>query len=175
MSAESQGIDPYEAVLADLRAKRDQIEQAIQTIENLRNGLGMTSGPAPGVASQNVAADGPGAFLGMTIPEAAKALLASRRRPLNNPEIAAALKAGGLHLNSKEPVNTIGSVLTRRFNDVGDVVKIGRGTWGLAEWYPSRSFKKKNNRHPFTESDDPAERAVGDAIDKAGEEPGFLA
>jgi hypothetical protein len=25
---------------------------------------------------------------------------------------------------------------------VGDLVKVGRGTWGLKEWYPGRSFKK---------------------------------
>lgn len=79
----------------------------------------------------------------MTIPEAAKKLLATRRQPMRNPDIAAALRAGGLHLNSADPVNTIGSVLTRRFNEVGDIVKIDRGTWGLKEWYPNRSFKKE--------------------------------
>jgi len=163
VSAESQGFDPYEAVLADLRAKRDQIDQAIQTIENLRGGIGVPAGSSAAPVSQNVAADGPGAFLGMTIPEAAKALLAARRRPLNNPEIAAAFKTGGLHLNSKDPVNTIGSVLTRRFNDVGDVVKVGRGTWGLVEWYPSRSFKKK------TAKSDNGDTAKGEEAPEAGE------
>lgn len=33
MSVESQGFDPYDIVLADLRAKRDQIDQAIKAIE----------------------------------------------------------------------------------------------------------------------------------------------
>ncbi|WP_156464271.1 hypothetical protein [Afipia sp. Root123D2] len=37
-------------------------------------------------------------------------------------------------MNSKEPANTI---------EVGDAVKVGRGTWGLKEWYPGRSFKVK--------------------------------
>jgi hypothetical protein len=143
MTVEAQGIDPYETVLADLRKKREQIDHAIQAIENLRGGAGVGSAPAAPQMSQPVAAEGPGAFLGMTIPDAAKALLATRRRPLNNPEISAAFKAGGLHMNSVDPVNTIGSVLTRRFNQVGDIVKVGRGTWGLAEWYPGRSFKKK--------------------------------
>lgn len=31
----------------------------------------------------------------------------------------------------------------RRFNVQGDIVKVGRGVWGLAEWYPGRNFKKK--------------------------------
>ncbi len=139
MSTESNGFDPYEAVLADLKAKRDQIDQTIASIEALRGG-----GIATGVAAvSQTAADGPGAFLGMTIVDAAKQLLASRRKPLKNPEIAAAFKAGGLVLQSVEPANTIGSVLTRRFNDVGDVVKVGRGIWGLQEWYPNRNFKRK--------------------------------
>jgi HB1/ASXL restriction endonuclease-like protein with HTH domain len=140
MSTESQGFDAYEAVLTDLKAKRDQLDQAIAAIEALRGG-----NPANMTIltpSQN-AAHGPGAFLGMTIVDAAKSLLASRRRPLKNPDIAAAFKEGGLILQSKEPANTIGSVLTRRFAEVGDVVRVGRGTWGLKEWYPNRDFKKK--------------------------------
>jgi hypothetical protein len=32
--------------------------------------------------------------------------------------------------------------LSRRANEVGDIVKVGRGTWGLKEWFPGRSFKK---------------------------------
>ncbi len=87
---------------------------------------------------------GPGAFLGKSIVEAAKMLLAARQRPLRNPDIATAFSAGGLVLNSKEPANTIGSVLGRRANEVGDIVKVGRGTWGLMEWYPGRSFGKKD-------------------------------
>jgi len=154
MSQESQSVDHYEAVLADLKAKREQIDQAIQVIEALRS-----NGPAPSMpkASQSsqidADVDGPGAFLGMTIVDAAKKLLASRRRVLSNSEFAAAFKAGGLVLTSAEPINTIGSVLTRRFNQVGDVVRMGRGQWGLAEWYPGRNFKKKPK--PGDDSDCP--------------------
>jgi len=39
-------------------------------------------------------------------------------------------------------------------NDVGDIVRIGRGTWGLArlaEWYPNRNFKKKTKGEGETE------------------------
>jgi hypothetical protein len=46
-------------------------------------------------------------------------------------------------MNSKEPADAIGSVLTRRLAEVEDVVRVGRGTWGLKEWYPGRSFKIK--------------------------------
>ena len=144
MSQESQPVDPYAVVLADLRAKRDQIDQAIQALESLRgNAAPTTSKPATVRHTPADDADGPGAFLGMTIVDAAKKLLASRRRTLSNAEILAAFKSGGLAMSSADPLNTVGSVLTHRFNQVGDIVKMGRGVWGLAEWYPGRNFKKK--------------------------------
>lgn len=145
MSAESTTTDPYEVVLADLKAKKAQIEQAISAIESLRGGTALT--PSAGAAASrpegaNSDIDSPGAFLGMSISDAAKKLLAAKRQPLRNPDIAAAFKRGGLVLNSKDIVNTIGSVLTRRAAEVGDIVKVDRGTWGLKEWYPNRSFKR---------------------------------
>lgn len=142
MAEESQGLDPYDVVLADLRAKREQIDQAIQALESLR---GAPSVPSKGVPAVSIDAsiDTPGAFLGMTIAEAAKKLLAAQRRVIGNVEMAAAFKAGGLALNSADPVNTIGAVLSRRAQNIGDVVKMGRGQWGLPEWYPGRNFKKK--------------------------------
>jgi DNA-directed RNA polymerase delta subunit len=84
-----------------------------------------------------------GALLGLSITDAAKKVLAAQRRPLRNPELEDLFKGGGLVLNSKDWANTIGAVLTRRAADVGDIVKIDRGTWGLKEWYPGRSFKNK--------------------------------
>jgi hypothetical protein len=145
MSVESTATDPYEVVLADLRAKKAQIEQAINAIEILRGNAPSSTGSAASAGEKptvNLDIDSPGAFLGMSIADAAKKLLAARRQPLKNPDIAAAFKRGGLVLNSKDAVNTIGSVLTRRANEVGDLVKVDRGTWGLKEWYPGRSFKK---------------------------------
>ena len=154
MSGDPEGNDPYALVLADLRAKREQIESAIAAIEALRGGAGVGVPPAAKTAT---AAMGPGAFLGMSIPDAARKLLAHERRQMNNSEIWEKLRAGGLHLNSAEPVNTIGSVLGRRFDKVGDVVRVGRGTWGLAEWYPNRSFKPKASDTP--QQTQPAESA----------------
>lgn len=128
---------PFATALAELRAQRDKIDTAIAAMEALVN-----ASPSAAAAAPVVPAEGPGAYLGMSIPEAAKKLLASRRQPLKNPDIAAAFKAGGLHLNSKDPVNTIGAVLTRRADEIGDIVKVDRGTFGLKEWYPGRSFKR---------------------------------
>jgi hypothetical protein len=146
MSAESMATDPYEVVLADLRAKKAQIEQAISAIEALRGGANAAAGsgsPLPATPGSAADVDSPGAFLGMSIADAAKKLLAAKRQHLRNPEIAAAFKRGGLVLNSKDAVNTIGSVLTRRANEVGDIVKVGRGTWGLKEWHRNLSAGKR--------------------------------
>jgi hypothetical protein len=143
MSTESDGFDPYAVVLADLRAKRDQIDQAIQAIESVRGNAG-----AVRVNSQlSEAAPTPndaGAFLGMSIADAAKKLLLIRKQAMGNADIAAALKQGGLVMSANtDPQNMVGSILTRRFEKVGDVVRVGRGIWGLKEWYPNRSFKTK--------------------------------
>lgn len=134
------GGDPYAAVLADLCRRRDEIENAIRVLESVRGGstsVALQEGP------QTPVDDAAGQFLGMSIGDAAKKLLGLKRRTLNSAEIAAGLVAGGLPMNASDPANVVGSVLTRRFNNVGDVVRVSRGMWGLADWYPNRSFRKK--------------------------------
>jgi hypothetical protein len=142
---EEPGIsDPYEVVLRDLYAERDKINSAIAALEALRSSVGGTAAGSAAGASGTAPKQEPGGghdLLGMSIVDAAKKLLAAKRKPLRNPDIATLFKEGGLVLNSREPANTIGSVLTRRFMEVGDVVRVDRGTWGLKEWYPNRSFK----------------------------------
>ncbi len=141
MSDESAGIDPYDAVLADLYAKRDQIDQAIAAVESVRTGKAASIGTLSlrSASGAVIVTEGPGALLGMSIADATKKLLAAKRVPLKNPDIATLFKAGGLVLNSKDWTNTIGAVLTRRSETIGDIVKVDRGTWGLKEWYPNRS------------------------------------
>lgn len=161
--ADESGAHPFTAVLAELRAQRDRIDAAIAAIEAIMAGTPATAGAATPI----ITAEGPSAFLGMSIPEAAKKLLATRRVPMKNPDIAAAFKAGGLHLNSKDPVNTIGAVLSRRADEVGDIVKVGRGTFGLKEWYPGRSFKKAKADNGEKTDEAPQPKAKG--LDKIAE------
>lgn len=139
--------DPYDAVLADLRSQRERINQAIATLEALRSGKPMPSAETPplgaGATGAKPAAKadlGPGAFLGMSIPEAAKKLLVARRQQMRTADILAELERGGLVLTSADKLNTVGSILLRRFNTVGDIVRVARGVWGLQEWYPGRRF-----------------------------------
>ena len=142
MMTENPSIDPYEAVIADLVAKRDEIDRSIAFLNGMRSmqghatlSVGVKSTPEAGIVETA------GMFLGMSIVDASKKLLAMRKRTMGNVEIANELLAGGLVLTSAEPPIVIGSVLTRRFQQVGDVVKVARGTWGLKEWYPGRNFK----------------------------------
>jgi HB1, ASXL, restriction endonuclease HTH domain len=141
MSVESEGIDHYAVVLADLRARRTQIDQAIQAIESIR-GLGSGGGAPPPAAAHPQPQNEAGAYLGMTIAEATRKLLASKKRAMGTSDILAALTAGGLALTSADPINTVSAVLGRRFDKTGDIVRVERGTWGLREWYPNRSFRR---------------------------------
>lgn len=129
-----QPID-YNAVLADLKAQRAKIDAGIAGIEAML-GLRSTEGDQ-GNSGGNPSGDmGPGAFLGMSIVDATKKLLRHSRKTLRNEEILAGLRQGGLVFSSANPVNTIGSVLHREWTSGGDIVRVSRGVWGLAEWHP---------------------------------------
>lgn len=157
MTIDKQDNSSYASVIADLRAKRDKIDNTIKALESL-SGLKLTfpSGEPPKFVPENEADDSAtesgeiddGTFLGMSIVDAAKKLLGMRQRKMGNPEIARELIAGGLVMHSADPVNTVGSILTRRFNKEGDVVKVARGTWGLKEWYPNQTFKTATKATP---------------------------
>lgn len=140
--------NPYDAVISDLRAKRDQIDQAIKLLEMLGEGISI---PQPGAhvaasllggASAKETEISPGTFHGMNIEPAVKKLLQIRKRTMGAQEIVTDLRAGGLHLQSEIPANTITSVLTRSFNAGGDIVRVSRGQWGLGEWYPNQRFRR---------------------------------
>lgn len=164
MSDTCGGHDPYDVVLADLRKKRDEIDAAIRAISAIRGG----DSASPADQMRGPGRDEPGAFLGMSIAEAAKKLLSMRRKTLTSTEIAEGLKNGGLAMTAAEPVNVVGSVLARRFDSVGDIVRVARGQWGLLEWYPNRNFRKKDNAKETnskspegTPADQPQQQTMG--------------
>lgn len=141
----------YDAVIADLRAKRDEIDQLIARLELFRNWVPPPMGglaPEPSLLSQAVATaasgrDIPaGTFHGMSIEAGVKKLLAMRKRTMSAQEMAIDLRNGGLHLQSDNPANTIASVLSRAFAGGSDIVRVSRGQWGLQEWYPTQRFKR---------------------------------
>jgi hypothetical protein len=132
---------PYEHVIADLERQRDEISTTIESLKRIRAfQLGALS------TSQNQEIAQPpqitavpnrnetGEFAGMSVADAAIVVLARRGAPMTNQEVVDALADGGLRSQSAQPLNTVGSILNRRANDVGDIVRVGRGTWGLQAW-----------------------------------------
>jgi len=123
----------YEAVLADLEARKAQLEAAIAAIRlimgqpgagpNLPSGGGGLPGGAPAHDD----------FIGLSIPEAAKKHLSKVRKKLSTQDIMTALEAGGL---PPSKYNTVYGVLRRREAQVGDLINM-KGDWALAEWYPN--------------------------------------
>src|SRR5258708_5060205 len=110
-------------------------------------GLPMSPGAAlAGPASPPMITPGdilPGTFHGMSIVESVKKLLQIRKRKMGAQEIAAELREGGLHLQSEDPAKSIASTLHRTFTSGGEIVRVDRGMWGLAEWYPNQRFNRK--------------------------------
>lgn len=171
--------DPYETVLADLRAKRAQLDEAIKTLEGLRGVVAHGRPAAPpaqtAATAAKVVATPPRAFgggepehspyLGMSIADAAKVLLQSKRRQMKTGDIVAAIEAGGLILTSGDKNNTVGSILLRRFYTVGDIVRVSRGVWGLQEWYPGRKFPGAKSK-----SEDPKGEPETEAVSSSENE-----
>ena len=133
MNNETNSVD-YASVLADLRARRDALDKAIAGIEAIMGQVPGGIGPASGSTSDDLKDD---SFLGMNITDAAKKLLAMKKKALPTNEIAEFLKLGGM-VGSDNFANSVGVALHREDKNEGDIMKIGRGTWGLAAWYPGK-------------------------------------
>jgi hypothetical protein len=154
----------YEAVIADLESKKAHLESMIV---GLRIVAGMTGlGGAPPSASPSGGGSGgpggklaPDAFLGKSIPEAAKMHLASQRRKQSTQELMDAMEAGGLP-GSK--YTTVYGVLRRREAQVGDIINI-KGDWALAEWYPN--YVKKSAKKAGTAEVDAEEEGTSEDTD----------
>ncbi|HAF21828.1 MAG TPA: hypothetical protein DCK93_02775 [Blastocatellia bacterium] len=132
------GDADYHAVLADLKERREGIDAAIKTVEGIIVQLGLTPGSAKIRGTQDLPAD---AFLTLTIPEAAIKFLGMVRSAQSVAQIWEAMKQGGL---THTKYNAVYNALFRRENQVGDVVKLPDGNWGLSEWYAtSPSLKRK--------------------------------
>lgn len=127
----------YEAVLADLETRKAQLEAAISGIRLILGQSGTNpSGPSGG-GSYSGMTPAHDAFIGMSIPEAAKKHLTAVRKKLSTQELMTAMEAGGL---PPSKYNTVYAILRRRENQVGDIINM-KGDWALQEWYPN--YRKK--------------------------------
>jgi hypothetical protein len=134
----TQPID-YEAVIADLEAKKAQLDATINMLRAL-SGIG-TLGITPPSGSPSGGSGGriaPDAFFGKSIPEAAVMHLSNVRQKLSTQQLMDAFEAGGL---PKSKYNTVYAILRRREGQVGDIVNM-QGEWGLASWFPNHAKAK---------------------------------
>jgi hypothetical protein len=145
----------YEAVLADLEAKRAALDSAIIGIRQVLS-LGALS-TAIQTGSKEQSAIESDSFFGMSIGDAAKKYLRMMKRKQPAAKIAEALDFGGLQHTSKSFPNTVRTTLIRLESE-GEVVQVGK-EWGLAEWYPGlrkgKKSEKESGRETSTESESP--------------------
>jgi hypothetical protein len=139
----------YEAVLADLKARREQLNAAIASVEAILGQLG--SGPGPGSGPHGGPHPKPDAFLKMTIPDATAKHLATVREKQSTKQIIDALVKGGLPPSSYQ---TVYGILLRREKQVGDIFHFKGGDWALSEWYPNRARPSAKGTKPAPNGQD---------------------
>jgi hypothetical protein len=147
----------YSVVLADLKARRDKLDQAIAVIEALAGTGGL--GPLSGTTEvANIRSD---TFFGMSVPQAVKKYLGMTGRVPKSPQdITEALKQGG---QEQASYNNVYTALKR----LPDVIKLPSGDWGLSDWYPGA--KKSKQRTNGDEGEAESEAAENNAGDSEGE------
>jgi hypothetical protein len=134
----------YEAVLADLENRKTQIEAAIIGIRLVMGQPG--SGPSgPGGGGGITPAHD--AFIGLSIPDAAKKHLTAVRKKLSTQDLMTAMEAGGL---PSSKYSTVYAILRRREKQIGDIINM-KGDWALQEWYPN--YRKKSSTSEDEEAD----------------------
>jgi hypothetical protein len=123
----------YAAVLADLEAKRAQLDSAIAAMKVLMEQTGVMAATAPSLPRiASLSQVPPRAFVGRSTSAAVRMLLEMMQRRLSVREILQGLRAGGLKPNKYRNVYAI---MRQRESDKADIIKVDR-QWGLAEWNP---------------------------------------
>ncbi|MGD0949707.1 MAG: hypothetical protein ABSA52_20045 [Candidatus Binatia bacterium] len=124
----------YEAVLADLKARRDALNDAIAGIERILGLAPSPNGTTAGQATHDLQTIPSDAFFGLSIPDALKKCLGMLKRKQSVKILCDALGRGGLNSTAKNFYATVYSALVR-MEKAGDIVKIDT-KWGLPDWYP---------------------------------------
>ena len=128
-----------DAMIAAYEAKIAAMQDAVSALKKARDALG-----GVGLSSGRPVSGGqlhPDSFVGMSIVEASAQYLKMAGRPARSTdEIVDALTRGGLQRVSPASVATL---LIREHNNEGPVVRVQKGFYGLAEWYPRRPAKVK--------------------------------
>jgi hypothetical protein len=111
-----------------------RLDNLIAEYEALIIGQGGGGAPEATPAGTPIQGIHPDTFFGLGIAEASKKYLKLVGRAQHTRIIGDALARGGIKRPSD---NSLFSILVRAAKG-RDVVKVGKGMWGLAEWYPKR-------------------------------------
>jgi hypothetical protein len=138
-------MNPFEAAIAALEAKRaqlvEQIDADIAALKAMAERAGAVlpvTGSSAGVSSK-IEKD---TFYNMSIAEAAAKFLKMNKKPQATNTIIDALEMGGLRRSAYQ---TVYSILSRRQKVIGDIVNVN-GDWALQEWYGAVKPKPSNNK-----------------------------
>ena len=112
--ADTQGA--YLEVIADLKRRRDAMDELIAELEAL------VGGESTAQESANMP------YHGMRVVDAAKAVLRENGAPMSPAAITGQIRAGGCDVSS---ANTVASILHRYAKDNDDVFSPERGLWGV--------------------------------------------
>jgi len=138
-----------EALLED-RANLDKLIEWVQTKRGRSESEALTLA-LPGLKQGEVLRSTrlrPDAFFRMKVPDAIRAYLGIAKRPRTAKEITAGLEQGGLTHQAKNLYATVYPTLLR-MEKTNEVARVGKGEWGLSEWYKGR----KTNQDEKTESE----------------------
>lgn len=164
MSTESSNA--YDIVLADLMAQREKIDAAIAAVQAARSlsggGATVNSGMAAKIESDS--------FFGLTVVEAAVKYLGMMKRPQKVSTITEALKEGGYSFTTDNPLPGVASILNRDDLKGGEIVRIGKGTFGLASWYKTRPKRQKQNGDAVSEAEDSTQGASPSSTESDSED-----
>jgi hypothetical protein len=123
----------YAAVLADLEAKRTQLDSAIAAIKVILEQTGAMAATAPLVPRiASLSQVPPQAFVGLSVSNAVRNLLEMMQRRMSVREIMQGLEAGGL---KPSKYRNVYAIMRQRESDKCDIIKVD-AKWGLAEWNP---------------------------------------
>lgn len=136
MGSDSLSTANYAAVVADLRAKRDEIDRTIAFLEALGGVSKLVAkvedkvAVAPRPPTNQAAHETPIQQLAMG--DASIAVLRAMSRPLTSREIMESLQRRGYDFkNAANPVNNVNSALAHRAKVRGDVARHGTRYWSL--------------------------------------------
>ena len=178
----------YEAVLADLRSKRDHLNATIAGIEQLLGVLGTTVGGGQGgpnsSGAQGRSTSGNGepeellpkeilsdTFFGLSAVDGARKYLRMVKQPATMKAMHDALLAGGYLTQSQNFYANLYTAIMRN----KEFQKVGK-KWGLAEWYqgrrPPEPATAPRRRRKKTRRSKAGRKAQVTALAKIGKEEG---